>query len=300
MKRIFTILDKPKHPQAALDLSVKLMERAGSALSLASFCYDPLADDENVAVETRRVLKRALRDDRRRWLQALLQDDDRFTGRTLPQPIRQRVVWTAAIDDWVAANVSSTSADLIIKTSHPAGDRFLHEPLDWGLLMKAPVPIWFANSKPRRRKQLSGPVLATIDLRRDDSQHERLNRAVLKAATQAAQVLETNVHCVCVVESSKILRDLDLIDSRAHRQRFLKRAQPRLQALSKEYDIPKSALHFPTGKVGQCVMQVAGKIRAPLLVVGTSAKRRRQKFGIGNSAQKIVSRIDRDVLAVHG
>ena len=301
MKRIFTILDKPKHPQSALELSLRLAAAEDRALTLASFCWDPIADHRDVDKQTRAMLKKAMLDDRKIWLRALLQDDDRLNDRVFNHPVRQRVVWTNAIDDWVAKHVTRDSADLIVKTSHPANGRFLHTPLDWGLLEQAQVPIWFAQSKPpRKRRGKIGPVLATIDLRKDDAQHERLNRAVLAAAASAAATLDTKVHAVCVVESSKVLRDLDLIDPRAHKARFLKRARPRLEALTEAFGIARSSLHFPTGKVGQCVMQVAGKLNAPLLVVGTSARRTRQKFGIGNSAQKILGRADREVLAVHG
>lgn len=297
MQRVFTILDKPKHPQNALAHACRMREALGSKLTLASFCYEPMAAGLDSTSESRRKLRQAIVSDRSEWLYALAAEQQ-LSGKD----IRQRVIWSAAIDDWVARFLDPGSTDLIIKTAHPSGQRFLHTPLDWSLLERSTVPIWFVRSAPTagRRRKKKGPVLATIDLRHDDRLHRRLNEAVLAAAAEAASLLDTQVHCVSVVEFSRVLRDLDLIDPKAKRRRYIERAQDRLATLLDGYNIPASAQHFPTGKVGQCVLQVAAKQKAQLLVVGTNARRSRQKFVLGNSAQKILSRADRDVLAVHG
>lgn len=297
MQRVFTILDKPKHPQNALAHACRLRETLGSKLTLAAFCYDPMAAGLDGTADSRRQLRKAIVSDRNEWLYALAAEQG-LRGKD----IRQRVIWSAAIDDWIARFVNPGNTDLVIKTAHPAGKRFLNTPLDWSLLERATVPIWFVRSSPSsgRRRKRKGPVLATIDLRHDDRLHRRLNEAVLTAAAEAAALLDTGIHCVSVVEFSRVLRDLDLIDPRAQRRRYIARAQDRLSQLLDGYDIPASAQHFPMGKVGQCVLQVAAKQKAQLLVVGTNARRSRQTFTLGNSAQKILSRADRDVLAVHG
>ena len=41
---ILTILDKPKHEQLALARAVTLADRAQVPLTLAAFCWQPLAD----------------------------------------------------------------------------------------------------------------------------------------------------------------------------------------------------------------------------------------------------------------
>ena len=74
---------------------------------------------------------------------------------------------------------------------------------------------------------------------------------------------------------------------------------PELERLLKPYHIPKSRVHMPVGKVGKVVAQTARKLKADVLVVGSFTHRAKQLAGLGNSAERIVTKAVCDVLAVH-
>ena len=166
----------------------------------------------------------------------------------------------------------------------------------WERLRPGQVPVLHASTRTRKP---AGRVLAAIDLRHTDRTHQRLNRKVLAAADRFAAIYGAELHCVSALEISNVLRDLDIIDERETKKRMLQKSQDVLAELLGPYDVKKSHRHFPVGKVGQAVTQVARKLNADLLVVGSCAHRVRQFVGLGNSAERILSRTTCDVLAVH-
>jgi nucleotide-binding universal stress UspA family protein len=107
------------------------------------------------------------------------------------------------------------------------------------------------------------------------------------------------LHCVNVVEFSQVLSDLDLIDPRSVKKKALANNQELMNALLEPFDVPKSRMHTPLGKVGQMIAITARKIDADLLVIGTSTRRKGGTVVIGNSAQRTLEKSPCDLLAVH-
>ncbi|MGI9325266.1 MAG: universal stress protein [Pseudomonadales bacterium] len=290
---LLTILDKPKHAQTALDRSLAIQAQTDARVDLVSFCWNPLTSrGSGVDAAQRKAIKTKMIKDRKAWLQALL------AGRaTNGQPIDSEVAWTDDIADWVASRVEN-GIDLVVKSAHPS-KTLLHTPLDWALLSTVQAPMLFASSQARRLPaKKDRAVLAAIDLRHADPLHRRLNRRVLAAAAQIAELREAKLHCVCAIELSTVLRDLDVIDERAVKRRLLQRSKDELEQLLARHPVPKTRRHFPIGKAGLTVNQIARKLKAEVLVVGTNAHRTRMRLGLGNSAQRILSRAVCDVLAV--
>ena len=114
-----------------------------------------------------------------------------------------------------------------------------------------------------------------------------------------AKLYDAKVHVVFAVEISNVLRDLDILNETVSKQKIVERVTPELNRLLKPYDIPKSRIHMPVGKVGQVVAQTARKHKADLLVLGSFSHRVKQTVGIGNSAERILTKAVTDVLAVH-
>ncbi|MFK7912454.1 MAG: universal stress protein [Pseudomonadales bacterium] len=294
-QNLLTVLDKPKHAQSALDLTMALQERNDATVELLSFCWNPLIGERTaLAAEERRMIKSKTIKQRKDWLRALM------AGRQLNDAaITSKAVWTDEIATWVTDYAGEQKADLIIKSSHPS-QTLLHTPLDWELLRKSPVPVLLTNAKKpsKKGKQKTKIVLAAIDLRHQDKRHQRLNERVVAAANDYATLIGAKLACVSAIEVSTVLKDLDVIDPKRVQRRLLAQNKDALQKLLAPYDIPKSRQHFPIGKAGLAVNQIARKLGAELLVVGTNSKRLSSRLGLGNSAERILSRAATDVLAV--
>ena len=101
----------------------------------------------------------------------------------------------------------SDGHDLVVKSVHH-GESPLHTPLDWRLVLECPAPLLLVSNQ--RNQEHSGNVLAGVDLRRQDVDHHALNLKVLDAASHIANLVDSAMHCVYVVEVSDPLRDIDV------------------------------------------------------------------------------------------
>ncbi len=293
---ILTIMDKPKHPQVALRRSLQLQALCSARVEAVSFCWQSLADAEDVlGKDQREAIRNAVLEERRAWQQQCIDAASR-DHHDLPEgKLVPRAIWTNDIADWTTRTVIEQNVDLVVKSVHYS-KTLLHTPLDWQLLRSCEAPILLTTA---RRRKTAKVVLAALDLSHLDSAHQRLNDAVLKAATTFAALSGAEVHCAYVIELSEVLRDLDIINAREARKQVIESVAEAMDKLLKPHHIPESRTHFPIGKVGQSLQFLAGKLKAELLVIGTAAHRVRQTLGLGNSAERALSRAYCDVLAVH-
>jgi universal stress protein E len=290
-KNILVVLDKPKHEQAALEAAIRLARASGAHLHLASFCWLPMAERAEVFdTHQRRAMKKSVMLERRRWLDALVLDRGLSAA-----DISTEVVWTKDIAGWVEDSAVKLRTDLLVKSVHHS-ESLLHTPLDWQLLRRTREPMLLVSSQTVRR---SGNVLATIDLHSSDAKHKLMNRRVLEAAAELARLQKGKLHCVSVVELEGSFKDLDYFDERKVRKQVTDNMRGRLETMLAPYGLPKSRIHLPGGKVGQAIAQVAARIGAESIVVGTGARRGLGMLLLGNSAEKILTRAPCDVLAVH-
>jgi nucleotide-binding universal stress UspA family protein len=288
LSSIMTILDKPKHEQFALRRALELQKMTNAHLDLVSFFWNAMVEDHHSFDKAQiSKLRDGLIDDRYQWMHDLTA---KLTGDFSLRPI-----WTDNIPHWVEGDVAEKQPDLVIKTVNKS-KTLTHTPTDWMLLEKCTAPLLLTSNKPHKP---SGVVLAAIDLRHTDTQHRRLNCKVLDTAFHYAEMTGGKVHCVYAIEISNVLRDLDLVDTRASKKQALERITPELERLLKPYHLPKSRVHLPVGKAGKVLAQVSRQLKADLLVLGSNSHRIKQWAGIGNSAQRILTRAVCDVLAVH-
>lgn len=290
LHRILVIIDKPKHSQVALQRAVDLARHTGAHLDLAAFVHHPIYEHKEVYDQhQRQAMRKALLHERRDFLMGLVTKHGLAAA-----DVSAHVVWAKDIAAWVADNVKKLKSDLVVKSVHRSRT-LTHKPTDWDLLRTCPAPLLLAV---KRQFPARARVLATLDLRRIDPGHQRLNEKVLAAASAMAAVSDGKVDCCYVIEQSDVLTALDIVDSNEHRNQVLRRVQPSLDALCKAYGIPKKQVHLPVGKVGQAVNSVADRIKAEMIVMGTTARRGLKGMVLGNSAEKVLDRVNCDVLAL--
>jgi universal stress protein E len=288
---ILVILDKPKHEQVALERALTLARAGGSHLHLVSFCYLPMVDRSDVFdTHQRRAIKKSALAERRRWLDGLIRDRDLAAA-----DISTEIVWTDDIAAWVTKLVSGNGPQLVVKTVHHSRT-LLHTPLDWALLRQCPVPLLLVSGALRKA---SGAVLACIDSAGADARHRRLDKRVADAAAWLSDLSAAKLHVVSVVEIHASFEDLEYFDSRKNRSKAKQATADYLNQVVADLKVTKSRMHLPFGKVGQVVADVAEKQAVDVVVVGTGASRGLGAKLLGSSAEKILSRVSCDVLAVH-
>lgn len=289
INNITVILDKPKHDQVAWRRTLELQEQSGAGVEAVSFVWNAMCEDSSALNATdRRKLRHGLIAERKAWLHETI-------AKKPNTKIHERPIYGHDIAQWVADDFSQKCPDLLVKTVHKSGS-LVHTSTDWELLRTCPAPVLLTS---RRRRKRSGNVVAAIDLRHSDPKHRHLNCKVLEAAHCFADLYDARVHVVFAVEISQVLRDLDIVNETVSRKKIVSKVTPELERLLKPYQIPNSRVHMPVGKVGKVVAQVSRKVNADLLVAGSFAHRAKQLVGLGNSAERIVTKAVCDVLAVH-
>lgn len=288
---ILVVVDKPKHEQIALARALALQEHTGARLHLKAFVYEPAYDQREAYDATqRKVIRRAAMDERRQWLRTTLLEaggDPRFAS--------QQIVWTKDISAWVTSFLEAHSMDLVLKHAHRS-QSLTHTPTDWDLIRDCPAPLLLCV---RKRTHKAPRILVALDLHSHDKAHARLNRRALATADAISRDFPgSEIHCVYALNISPVLTDLDMVNPRTAREKIRKKASAVLDDLLAPYDIPKSRVYMPTGKIGHAVNNVAAKLKVDVLVIGTTSRRGVRGFLIGNSAEKVLAKARCDVLAI--
>jgi universal stress protein E len=290
IERILVIADKAKHRQTAMKRAIELGKRTGAHLHMVGFTYSGVVEQRDVfETHQRRAMKKELLRQRADDLRAVVREEGASALDLDIEP-----VWEKNIHDWVVDRAGRERYDLVIKSVHRTRT-LIHTPTDWHLLRECATPVLLAVHArwPKRPR-----ILATVDLTRTDRAHTRLNDKVLDAAATFAKVMRAELHACFAIEVSEVVKDLDLFDLRKYSNRMAELAQPRIDAIRERYDIPKSRFHTPTGKTGAAVNAVADRIKAELLVLGTTARRGVEGFVLGNTAERVLAKAHTDILAV--
>lgn len=289
-QRILVIVDKPKHEPTALRRALALQAKTRSHLHLAAFAYHPMYDQKDIFdAHQRRAIRKEIVRQRTEWLREQVRD-----AQGLFKALSLEVVWVKDIAEWVADRVDTQRDQLVVKSIHQS-QTLLHTPLDWQLLRQCPVPVLLCTARPWRRKPR---ILAALDLRVDDRAHAVLNRKVIEAAHSFAELHDGELHCAYAVDVPKVLSELNIPDPRNFQNDNVARARGRMAELAAPYGVPEERLHVPMGKVGHAVNRLSAKLRADLLVMGTTARRGLAAAVVGNSAEKVLMRARCDVLAL--
>jgi universal stress protein E len=287
LNNITTILDKPKHDQVAWRRALELQELSGARMQAVSFLWNAMCEHSSaLSAADRKKLRHGLIEERKAWLTGMTGDR---------RGVKARTIWSNDIAGWIADEVAKKAPDLVVKTVHKSGS-LVHTPTDWELLRTCPVPVLLTS---KRRGKPSGNIVASLDLRSVDAKHRHLNCRVLEAAHSMAALHGAKVHVIFAVEISQVLRDLDIVKDSVSKQKIVEKITPELERLLKPYAIPKGRVHMPIGKAGSVVAKVSRRLNADQLVIGTYAHRAKDALGLGNTAERIVTKAVCDVLAVH-
>lgn len=288
---ILVVVDKPKHEQIALARALALQEHTGARLHLKAFVYDPAYEQRDAFdADQRRAIRQTAVGERRQWLRTTLLESGGD-----PSKASQQTVWAKDIASWVTRSLESRPMDLVLKHAHRS-QSLTHTPTDWNLIRDCPAPLLLCV---RKRTPKAPRILVALDLHSHDKAHERLNRRALATADAIARDFPgSEIHCVYALNISPVLTDLDMVNPRIAREKVRKKAAAVLDDLLTPYEIPMSRVYMPVGKIGHAVNNVASKLKADLLVIGTTSRRGVRGFLIGNSAEKVLAKARCDILAI--
>lgn len=218
-----------------------------------------------------------------------------------------RVTCTAAWDhpphEAVIRQARKTRASLVVAATreHRFGARLLLRNTDWELIRHCPVPVLLLKS---HRAWHRPAVLAAVDPFHAHARPADLDPRLLQAGGLLAKLLEGSLHVfhaympLISVEPAPLTgAPMAMLppEVQASHERQVVRAIDRLAAKA---GIPRRQRHVCMGEVSGELEVLTRQTRAGLVVTGAVSRSALKRFFIGNTAERVLDRLDCDVLVV--
>lgn len=207
--------------------------------------------------------------------------------------VKISVVWAEDIHTWIIKRAAGDYA-AVVKSRHKT-ESLGYTSTDWHLLRECPAPLLLVGKK--KWKKGAG-VMATIDLDASTKVKQALNAEVITAARHYAEMLDTSLTILCVIDVPTLLAELDLVDPKTYAKERKAKLEPVAKALAEETGLPMSAFHFKRGPVAKTIVSEATALNAQLVVMGTVGRRGVRGKLIGNTAEEALSLLKTDTLTL--
>ncbi|NOS35150.1 MAG: universal stress protein [Deltaproteobacteria bacterium] len=195
--------------------------------------------------------------------------------------------------------------DLVIKTARGKGGlkEILFGSTAMHLMRKCPCPVWVI--KPTHHKKYAR-IMAAVDPDPSDEAKNALNTKIMELATSMASLEGSEFHVVhawTLYTEKKLASwrgDLSKseVDSWARETRKLHKSQLAKLVEKHAPGNPNDRIHLLNGDAGILIPALARRKRIELIVMGTVCRTGIEGLFIGNTAEKVLQRVDCSVLTV--
>lgn len=288
MNKLLIVMDPAHKHQKALARGIDLARATGAKLEIIAFTHEHLgALPADTSVQTR--AREALIELRQRWLEQMLAFAD-----CSDLQIETRTVWEKHIHQWLIDYCQANPFTAVIKTGSRS-ENWRYTPTDWHLIRECPAPVMLVAE---HKWNHAHPILAAVDLSSDKAAKKALNAKIIQQAIALATALKTRVHLVHALHVSEILADLEIIDMAEHEQKRRQALAPTIDHLCNTWHLERDQIHLLAGPAHKVIPSVASKLKADMVVIGTSGKTGLAARVIGNTAEKVLSHLRTDLLAI--
>lgn len=184
-------------------------------------------------------------------------------------------------EDWSQQAVRAaarSSASMVFKNSFEHSDvhRGMRPTSDFTLLRLAPCPVLLVKNI---RDWEHRRVLAAINMESTDSAHIKLNHLIISFAQNFTEAYGSDAHFVNAYHDSN--------------------HPPNEAQLSASCGAPPEHVHVVKGAAAQVISELADKIEADLIIIGTVGRTGIKGQVVGNTSEKILDHTGADVLVVN-
>ena len=194
--------------------------------------------------------------------------------------------------------------DLVMKTAQGEGGLkgMLFGSTAMHLLRKCPCPVWLVKKGVERYDR----IIAAVDPDPSDEQKNKLNAKIMDLATSLAKLEQSElfvVHAWSLYGETILRGGVGRMDQKEI-DRLVREAEAThkrgLDDFLQKYDLQglNYRVHLIKGEAGKVIPERAERKRADLIVMGTLSRSGVRGFLIGNTAEKILQKVDCSVLAV--
>lgn len=187
------------------------------------------------------------------------------------------VEWGKKWYQGVVAAAERTGADLVLKSSyrHSSGKRIFNRTSDWTLIRECHCPVLLVKEGAQTE---DWRVLSAVDITARSESYGRLNENVISLSKRLRDLRGAEVHFVNAFEDFK--------------------GVPSRQELIESCGADSEQIHIKMGKPGKVIVDQAKKLDVNLVVVGNSARSGLSAAWMGNTVEKVLDKLDCDVLSM--
>ncbi len=268
--KALVVIDPITDQQYAFDRGMRAIKVTGGQLHLYLCLFDRDAD------HTDRLTRGGARSE--------LIEEKKASLQTMAKEARENGIETsieiAWNRDWITSVVRAAArfgANLVIKSTfkHTATERILFRTSDTELLRRCHCPVLLVKSG---EPWSAGKVLAAVDGTPSSEEHAKLNLRVMQAARTIAAEMNYELHAVGAYSGAEDYPD---------RGNF-----------AKEMGIERSQLHVVEDTPRKAIVSVAAEIGVDVVVIGTISRTGASSLKIGNTAERILDKVEMDVLTI--
>ncbi len=298
MHRILvTVADCGAKPTPALAKAVALARRTGATITLFHSLYSPeIAGESLFSPEALpRDIETAVRA-RKQLLEGLARP-----LRADGLQVRIRVRWDYPVYESIVREALREKSDLVVAESHRHTRlaRVVLSNTDWQLIRLCPAPVLFVKTaRPYERAR----VLAAVDPLHAHAKPAALDADILAAAHQLAGAFSGMLHAIHVYQlatpftAGVLMEPVPLPVDVTSRQ--LERIKREYDALVDRYELPPRRRHLRAGAAAEEITAVAERITAGIVVMGAVSRSGLKRLFIGNTAERLIDRLNCDVLVL--
>lgn len=263
-------------------------------LSLYDFSFEMSA---MLSAEERDSMHAGVINQKKEWLEELIQE-------TVPADsgiaIDTVVVWKSRDYEAIIEQVAQNKHDLVVKVAKPAEglDALIFTPTDWQLLRKCTCPVLMVKE---HEWQPEGRILVAVNVADDEDYHDILNKKLVNASLDLANVLAAGrIHLVTAYPTTPVNMAIDLpeFNPSAYTDSIRGQHLINMKALRQHFSIDEDHTHVEEGLPEEVIPEIAEKIKAELVVLGTIGRTGLSAAFLGNTAEHVIGRLNCDVLAI--
>lgn len=295
-KRILVVISGRHNEHPALERALKFAEFGDVHIHLFNSIYEPVMELTDVlSSEHRKEMKSQYMADRYLYMDTLADDLDQ---KGISCSVN--VAWHRELHEAIEEIVDELEPDLVIKRI--TADRFninpFAMPVDRHLLRYCKAPILLIRDSLWGNK----PILAAIDPTVTDTKHIALNHNILEYSKMLAKVTKTQLHSVNTFETPNMGPTMDVgwanIDFESIKINTTNTHKNKMESLLKEHDLFINPYHVLEGRADIAIPNIAKKIDAQLLILGTVGRTGLSGAFIGNTAEHILANMNCDILTL--
>ncbi|MCG9696670.1 universal stress protein UspE [Shewanella sp. Isolate11] len=293
--KILVVVDPTKDNQPALARAIELASKNHASitvfLSIFDFSYEMTSI---LSGNEREAMRQGVIAQRKAWLADILSHYDSHGVN-----IESEVVWHNRPFESIILHAMDGGYDLIVKGTHQHDKlkSVIFTPTDWHLMRKAPVPVLLVKD---HDWPVAGKILCAINVASEVEEHQSINGKIIEHALDLAKKFDAQVHLVNGYPGTPVNLAIELPDFDAHTYSETIRMQheQRVCYLANSYGISSDFCHVKEGLPEDVIPELALKLDAELVILGTVGRTGFSAALIGNTAEHVIDSIDCDLLTI--